>query len=81
MGGDEFMAILSGYSAAETKVFIDKINCFLEAYNRTEEVPYKLGCSSGFHTARLSDKSLELVEKLADEDMYRVKTQRKTHRR
>ena len=81
MGGDEFMAILSGYSAAETKVFIDKINCFLEAYNRTEEVPYKLGCSSGFHTARLSDKSRELVEKLADEDMYRVKTQRKTHRR
>ena len=79
-GGDEFMAILAGYSAEEVAGFVDNINRYLEAYNRTNEVPYKLGCSSGFYCARLSEKSSELIEKLADEDMYRVKTLRKTHR-
>lgn len=80
-GGDEFMAILAGYSAAEIEGFIKNIDRYLEDYNSTGEVPYKLGCSSGFHCARLAEKSRELIEKLADEDMYRVKTLRKTHRR
>ena len=80
-GGDEFMVILPGYAPAEIEGFISNINLFLEDYNRTGEVPYKLGCSSGFHCAKLSEKSCELIEKLADEDMYRVKTIRKTHRR
>ncbi len=80
-GGDEFSVILSGFGPDEIKRFIEDVSVSLENYNKRGEVPYTLGCSCGSHTARLSEMSYEAIEKLADEDMYRIKTIRKTHRK
>lgn len=80
-GGDEFMVLLSRLTEAEVCACIDRIDRLLNDYNEQSGMPYKLGCSCGYHTARLSEMSYEHIEKLADEDMYRVKTQRKAYRR
>ncbi len=80
-GGDEFSIILTGFSQSDIKRFVEGVNTTLDRYNQLGEVPYTLGCSCGFYTARLSEIPYEDIEKLADEEMYKVKTIRKTHRK
>ncbi|MGN1119978.1 MAG: diguanylate cyclase domain-containing protein, partial [Oscillospiraceae bacterium] len=53
-GGDEFTVLLSHVSGEEVRGFIARIDRFLSEYNESGGLPYKLGCSCGFHCAKLS---------------------------
>lgn len=79
-GGDEFQVLLHGVSDDEVRGYIAAIETCLATYNKQSGMPYRIGCSCGFYSAKLSDEDYYTIERLADEDMYRVKTEKKTVR-
>lgn len=81
-GGDEFSIIICGASESEITQYINKVAELLLQYNSESGLPYKVGCSCGFCTVRGSKlDSAESIAKLADENMYRVKLQKKVAQR
>ncbi len=81
-GGDEFCVILTHQNENDIKNYISDIDETLKKYNESSGLPYKIGCSCGYNSIH-SDKiaSLDSMLALADEDMYRVKAQRKAIRK
>ena len=80
-GGDEFCIILSHQNEDDVKKYISDIDEFLKKYNESSGLPYKVGCSCGYHSIHSGViTSIDSMMKLADENMYDVKTRKKTHR-
>ena len=78
-GGDEFTVLLC-HSAAEAQEALQRIEQAIERYNAASGLPYKIGCSCGAFSANAAQVSSEDIIRRADEEMYRVKKLRKTHR-
>lgn len=80
-GGDEFCIIVCHNNEDDIRKYISDVDEHLRKYNELEEVPYKVGCSCGyFSVSAESITSIDSMMKLADENMYRVKTRKKTNR-
>lgn len=80
-GGDEFCMILSHKNEGDIRGYISEIDEFLKKYNESSGLPYKVGCSCGYYSADPdSITSIDSMIKLADENMYSVKTRKKTNR-
>ncbi|MCI7768605.1 MAG: GGDEF domain-containing protein [Oscillospiraceae bacterium] len=81
-GGDEFCSVLSGCHEEDMQQIIDRIGNYLDEYNSTSELPYKVGCSCGFYRMKASETdSIEQVAAFADEEMYKVKLRKKAMRK
>ena len=80
-GGDEFTAVLAGASDEAVCGYIESIGKELEERNNQSGDPFKIGCSCGYYTAKLSEVPIETIERLADEAMYRVKAAKKVGRK
>lgn len=80
-GGDEFTAVLAGASDEAVCGYIESIGKALEERNNQSGDPFKIGCSCGYYTAKLSEVPIETIERLADEAMYRVKAAKKVGRK
>lgn len=80
-GGDEFCIILEHENEDDVKDYIAAVDEFLRKYNETSGLPYKVGCSCGYYSINSdSITSIDSMVKLADENMYSVKTRKKTNR-
>ena len=80
-GGDEYCIILPEISAVETAERISRTQKLLDEYNLASGLPYKLGCSCGFVSGvPESPEDYEELIRLADEEMYKVKSAKKVHR-
>lgn len=80
-GGDEFTVILKGIDIRQVEGFISAAEKRLTDYNSTSGLPYKIGCSCGFYSEKASKMgSLDRIAKLADAEMYKIKTLKKTNR-
>lgn len=80
-GGDEFCIILSHSSVDDVSRYIADVDEFLKKYNADSGLPYKVGCSCGYYSIHSgSITSIDSMIKLADENMYDVKTRKKTNR-
>lgn len=80
-GGDEFCIILTCGENA-TMEYIDRVNAYLDEYNSSSGLPYKVGCSCGFYSIS-ADKifTMDDMVKIADENMYKKKAEKKTGRK
>jgi len=80
-GGDEFTVILKGADIKQIEGYISDAEKRLADYNSVSGLPYKIGCSCGFYSEKASNMgSLERIAQLADAEMYRIKTLKKTNR-
>lgn len=80
-GGDEYCITLPETSGEEVRKCISRVQKLLEEYNAASGLPYKVGCSCGYFAG--VPESLEGYEEIvrrADEEMYKVKSQKKVHR-
>lgn len=79
-GGDEFCVILS-CGEKEAAEYISNVNACLEEYNRTSGLPYAVRCSCGFCTIPAGKIfTMEDMIKVADENMYKRKAEKKVGR-
>lgn len=77
-GGDEFVTVLNGYSEEEIQEYIEKIYNAIKQYNIRYTRSYRLDASIGYHMEQDAGKiSLEQLVELADQDMYKVKREKK----
>ncbi len=80
-GGDEYCIILPNSSAEETAERISNVEKLLDEYNDASGLPYKVGCSCGFAVGVPdSMDGYEQLVRIADENMYKVKSLKKVHR-
>lgn len=80
-GGDEFCIILD-CGEEKTEEYIAGINAYLDEYNRSSGLPYKVGCSCGSYSISAEKIiSIEDMMKTADENMYRTKAEKKAGRK
>ena len=73
-GGDEFIILITKTSLSEAKGMNSKMQCEIEEYNMTNEMPIEL--SSGFAYSSSSVDILELLSK-ADKNMYKNKYEKR----
>ena len=78
-GGDEFVILGTGSDFAEK--FKKRLTARLASQNRKHDKPYKLSASLGYITTvpKSTDSLFDLIQK-ADERMYEVKKENRTHR-
>lgn len=77
-GGDEFVTVLNGYSEDGIREYIEKIHKAITQYNIRYTRSYQLDASIGYHVEQDAEKiSLEQLVELADQDMYKVKREKK----
>jgi diguanylate cyclase (GGDEF)-like protein len=75
-GGDELFAVIFGVCNPDD--IMERINDYLDIYNKTSNKPYKVSSSCGVLTSILNDNfSLTQALKEADEKMYTIKKERK----
>jgi len=77
-GGDEFCVIMRSDKKPNVDKIVNKIDDYLEAYNKKSELPYKVSCSCGVYSVLVKDfdsksMSIEDLQRVADDDMYKVK--------
>ncbi|MGN0632787.1 MAG: GGDEF domain-containing protein [Oscillospiraceae bacterium] len=77
-GGDEFCIILAHKERSDVEVHVARIAEYLNSYNETSGLEYKVDCSCGYYTAQVSRLvSIDSMTKLADNNMYEVKFRKK----
>lgn len=81
-GGDEYCVIMSHCGRDDISDCIAAIDKYLEDYNAKSGLPYKVGCSCGYFSINSAEFiALDSIIKAADENMYEVKTKKKTQRK
>lgn len=80
-GGDEFIIFGADYTKERAETLTRKIRQLLEEMNLSENLPYKLETSIGYHLA-VPDRNVELFQltTIADNIMYAEKKKKKTSR-
>ena len=77
-GGDEFLMLVTGYHETELHKHIAGIHTSIENYNKVYHKGYLLDASIGYYIEREEDRQeLTRMIELADQDMYRVKREKK----
>jgi diguanylate cyclase (GGDEF)-like protein len=80
-GGDEFCVYFSHDEDTSVEQMIQKVDHYLEDFNQHSGLPYQAGCSCGYCTGRVTDVSeLDELQRIADENMYKVKLAKKAVR-
>jgi diguanylate cyclase (GGDEF)-like protein len=80
-GGDEFCIYFSHDADASVEQMIQKVDHYLVDFNQHSGLPYQAGCSCGFCTGYVEDVSeLDELQRIADENMYKVKLAKKAVR-
>lgn len=80
-GGDEFVLLAAGYTEMAVREHITGIQSAIQNYNRTYQKEYLLDASIGYHVESEADRQeLGRMIELADQDMYRVKREKKKRR-
>lgn len=78
-GGDEFTVLLCSDEAG-AQAAMQRVEQAIQEYNAASGLQYKVGCSCGAFSADIGKMSSDDIIRRADEEMYRVKKQRKTQR-
>ena len=81
IGGDEFMAILTGVDEAKVNDVLRQLEEALAALNRTEEDPWEYSCAAGYafrHECR--EDFMHNTYLIADQRMYRQKAEQHKQR-
>lgn len=80
-GGDEFIIFGADYTKERAETLTRKIRQLLDEMNQSENLPYKLETSIGYHLA-VPDRNVELFQltTIADNIMYAEKKKKKTSR-
>ncbi len=74
IGGDEFMAVLTGVDAAKTDAILRKLQDELDALNLAEEDPWDYSCAAGYaFSHECKENHVHNTYLLADQRMYRQK--------
>ena len=76
IGGDEFAILLPGIDAGQAVQVRDRIDRHIDKHNQENKRAERISVSIGCATAYL-EESLEEMLKLADQDMYREKQEKK----
>lgn len=77
-GGDEFVIVLNGYSEDGIREYVVRIKNAIDQYNARYTRAYKLDASIGYFLETDAEKaSLEVLVELADQNMYRIKREKK----
>ncbi|MCQ2593311.1 MAG: GGDEF domain-containing protein [Treponema sp.] len=73
-GGDEFCILTHSNKRPNVEKNIAKLDSYLENYNQTSNLEYKIWCSCGYFTLDSKDfTSFEEMQKIADTKLYEVK--------
>ncbi len=81
-GGDEFVILSKGYTDADAKNYISKIQAGIENYNATSNHEYILEASMGYTIVEPTpDLDIEEIIEAADREMYKMKNAKKAARR
>jgi diguanylate cyclase (GGDEF)-like protein len=79
MGGDEFTVLAFDCSESGYNQVIKRMDLLVEEYNNTNNNPWKLGYSSGMASSKQEHNyNIDTLLKLADQDLYRVKVEKKS---
>jgi len=76
IGGDEFAVLLPGIDAGQAVRVRNRIDRHISQHNQGNKTEVRISLSVGYATAYL-EESLEEMLKLADQDMYREKQEKK----
>ena len=80
-GGDEFVLILYKATIREANIVLARIQNKIDEFNTKIQKPYKIQISYGFaEYSPTSNLSIEDLIKIADENMYKVKKEKKKSR-
>jgi len=80
-GGDEFVLILYKATIREANIVLTRIQNKIDEFNAKVQKPYKIQISYGFaEYSPTSNLSIEDLIKIADENMYKVKKEKKKSR-
>ncbi|WPX07991.1 sensor domain-containing diguanylate cyclase [Anaerocellum danielii] len=80
-GGDEFVLILYKATIREANIVLTRIQNKIDEFNTKIQKPYKIQISYGFaEYSPTSNLSTEDLIKIADENMYKVKKEKKKSR-
>lgn len=75
-GGDEFIAA-GLYEAGLAEDFEEKFDSFINDFNASSDVQYKVGASIGIVADRCTIENIDRIISIADERMYMQKNERK----
>jgi diguanylate cyclase (GGDEF)-like protein len=74
IGGDEFMAVLTGVDATKVDAILEKLQETLTALNEAAEDPWEYSCAAGYaFRHECSEDHMHNTYLLADQRMYRQK--------
>lgn len=77
-GGDEFLMLAAGYTESDVREHISGIHASIEKFNMIYHRKYLLDASVGYYVEPETDRQeLGRMIELADQDMYRVKREKK----
>lgn len=78
IGGDEFVIVFPEGNIEEVRRVCNRMINKIKAYNKTEELPYKIGVSYGIaqYNNNLYKSPRELID-MADREMYKNKRKKK----
>ncbi|MCM1104486.1 MAG: GGDEF domain-containing protein [Clostridium sp.] len=80
-GGDEFLMLAVGYAEEDVREHIAGIHASIQNYNMIYHKKYLLDASIGYYVEPETDKQeLSRMIELADQDMYRVKREKKARK-
>ncbi|WP_306292758.1 GGDEF domain-containing protein [Caldicellulosiruptor bescii] len=80
-GGDEFVLILYKATIREANIVLTRIQNKIDEFNAKVQKPYKIQISYGFaEYSPTSNLNSEDLIKIADENMYKVKKEKKKSR-
>ncbi len=80
IGGDEYFVIGYCDNEAQPEEFISRVHEFLQKYNASNKLPYKIDCSCGAYVSDPNEDDLERIMRIADINMYKVKTGKKSEK-
>ena len=80
-GGDEYCILLYSKTRPNINKYIEKVEAYLDKYNESSDLPYKVYCSLGDYTLPVGEvTSLLQMQKIADRKLYEVKEIRHGHK-
>lgn len=81
-GGDEFVVLSQGYSHEDAANYIEQVEKGINEYNQVSDHPYTLEASMGYSImAPVENLDLEAFIETADQEMYKVKNEKKRKKR
>lgn len=81
-GGDEFVVLAQNFTKDDAENYISKIQVGIENYNAISGKPYQLDASIGYSIVEpCENMDLEGLIESADREMYKVKNEKKRHKK